>query len=218
MRRRTPAVDLPGWHIPRRTTEAAAPKPGGFSDSGPYIFAGARPGPYGRSVRALVWLVGFAVLSGGSGCLSGTQRRQETLARASREFTEGLRWGRYDQVASHLSAEEARLFSQRLGYVGPELAMADAEITSINLADDATHATVIADFSWYNQRKALVRSATLQQEWAWQDGRWLCVSQRRLRGDRFPLVPEPLATPTPADPPSAPNPPAPAPPASSVTP
>ena len=169
-------------------------------------------------MRVFVWLLGFAILSGGSGCLSGAQRRQETLSRASREFAEGLRWGRYDQVASHLSAEEARLFSQRLGYVGPELAMADAEITSINLADDATHATVIADFSWYNQRKALVRAATVQQDWEWHDGRWLCVRQRRLRGDRFPLVPEPLMTPPPSGSSPAPAPPTPSPTTSSLAP
>jgi len=138
--------------------------------------------------------VGFLALGLASSCLSPAQRRQETLSRVSREFTDGLRWGRYDRVTPYLSPEDARLFFQRVDYAGTDLAMADAEITSVTMSDDAQKATVVANLSWYNQRKALLRSATFEQEWQWSDGRWLCAKQRRLHGDRFPLLPEPLAT------------------------
>lgn len=144
-------------------------------------------------VRAVMWLSVVLGLGVEMACLSPGQRREESLSRVSREFNDGLRWGRYDNVTSHLSPEDARLFFERVSYVGGELAMADSEITSVKLDDSAEHATVRAEVSWYNQRKALLRSATLEQDWQWSKGQWLCVRQIRVRGDRFPLVPEPLS-------------------------
>ena len=51
---------------------------------------------------------------------------------------------------------------------------------------------------WYNKSDPSVRQATLQQRWELRGGRWMMMKQRRLRGDRFPLVPEPVLEPKPA--------------------
>jgi hypothetical protein len=125
-------------------------------------------------------------------CVAPSQRREESLLKTAREFNDGLRWGRDDQVAACLTAVEAQSLQTRKADLGDDFVMADQDTKSIQIAPGAQKATVVAEFTWYDQRRALVKKSTIEQKWEWLNGRWLVTSQRRTHGDRFPLVPEPL--------------------------
>ena len=101
-------------------------------------------------------------------------------------------WGRYEQVSRFLPEQESQALLARKADLGDDFAMADDEVTSIQFAPGADEATVVTEFTWYNQRRALVRKSTIEQRWRWDDGRWMVAEQRRIHGDRFPLVPERL--------------------------
>ncbi|MEO8213017.1 MAG: hypothetical protein ABI560_07485, partial [Myxococcales bacterium] len=87
----------------------------------------------------------------------------------------------------------ATRFLARTGTLADDFEMADDEVSSITFTDAGLRADVIVDFTWYNQRRSLLRRTLVAQEWRFTEGRWLCTTQRRLRGDRFPLIPEPVA-------------------------
>jgi hypothetical protein len=71
---------------------------------------------------------------------------------------------------------------------------------SIMTVPGAEKATVVAEFSWFNQRRGVVQKSRIEEKWEWLENRWIVTSQRRISGDRFPLVPEhtiePPTTPT----------------------
>jgi hypothetical protein len=136
-------------------------------------------------------------------CMTPTQRREDTLIREARTFNDDLRWARYDQLTASLPPEEAPLFMARANAVGDDLVLADYEVTSITFAPDSEKATVGVSIQWYTRRASIVHSTTLEQRWELRNGRWLVAKQRRVRGDRFPLVPEPAAPPI-AEPPPPP--------------
>ena len=146
------------------------------------------------AARALVFSLPLLVCAGAAGtaCMTPTQNRQDALVRITREYNSGIRWGRYQDVTAHLSADEAERFLTRAGNMSDEFELADNEVASIRFQDGGNRAEVVVDFTWYNQRQALVRRSVIQQDWRYRDGRWICDRQRRLRGDRFPLVAEPV--------------------------
>jgi hypothetical protein len=143
-----------------------------------------------RPLAAVVLaLLGVFVVAG-AGCLPPSQRRADSLNRVAREFNDGLRWGRDDQVLSCLSADDARALRARRAALGDELVIADHEVKSIQLGPDAETATVVAEFSWFTQRRNVVQKTTVEEKWTWNQNRWLVSEQRRVAGERFPLVPE----------------------------
>jgi hypothetical protein len=54
---------------------------------------------------------------------------------------------------------------------------------------------VVAVFSWFNQRQGVVKKSTIEQKWEFLDAHWVVTSQRRVSGERFPLVPEHVEAP-----------------------
>jgi hypothetical protein len=139
-----------------------------------------------------------------TGCLvTPVQRREDTLVREAHEFNDDIRWGRYEQLHLSLPPEEAALLSSRAAAMGDDLVVGDYEVTSIHFASGSEAATALVKFDWYSKRDSILHSSTIEQRWEFQAGKWMVTKQRRLRGDRFPLVTEP-ASPPPASPPPAP--------------
>jgi hypothetical protein len=126
-----------------------------------------------------------------------TQQREESLVREARSFNDDLRWQRYEQLHLSLPAGEAALLNARAAAVGDDLAMGDYEVSSIAFDRGSEAATVLVKFDWYSKRDPILRSSTLEQRWEIQGGRWVVTKQRRVRGDRFPLVTEPAPPPAP---------------------
>jgi hypothetical protein len=133
-----------------------------------------------------------------AGCLvTPTQRREDTLVREAREFNDDIRWGRYEQLHLSLPPEEARLITSRAAALGDDLVVGDYEVTSINFASGSEAATALVKFDWYSKRDSILHSSVVEQRWELMSGKWLMTKQRRVRGDRFPLVTEPVPPPAP---------------------
>jgi hypothetical protein len=129
------------------------------------------------------------------GCFTPTQRREEDLTRDARMWNDEFRWARWDSIGQSMTAEENALFQERRRLVDEDLVMADYEVTAIKFLPGSQAATVDVRLEWYTKTELTVRRATLQQRWEHRGGRWMMIKQRRVRGDRFPLVPEPVAPP-----------------------
>lgn len=143
--------------------------------------------------RRQVLAASLGVLASGclsSGCLSPGQQKQDVLVRSSREFNNDLRWARYDTAAGYFNGEEAVRFLKRADLVEDELVIADHEMTSIKFDQPPVKAKTVAHFEWYTKRDPVIRKTSVEQNWEIVGGDWKVMSQRRLRGERFPLVPE----------------------------
>ena len=120
-----------------------------------------------------------------------SQRREEDLIHGARMWNDDFRWARWDMVGLSLTPEENALFQERKNLVVDDLVIADYELTGIRFLESSRAATVDVTLQWYKKSDPTVRQVTLQQRWEQRGGRWLMIKQRRVRGDRFPLVPEP---------------------------
>jgi len=126
-----------------------------------------------------------------AGCMTPAQRREDNLLNEARTFNNDFRWARWSVVGQSMTPEENLLFQERKNLVDDNLVLADYEVTSIRFLQNSEVATVEVSLQWYKKDEPTVRKATLQQRWELRMGRWLMIKQRRVRGDRFPLVPEP---------------------------
>jgi hypothetical protein len=119
-----------------------------------------------------------SLLAGVAGCLTPTQRREDDLMREARTWNDDFRWERWDIVGQSMTPEENALFQARKNLVDADLVIADYEVTSVRFLQNS--------------------QAAMQQRWELRGGRWMMIKQRRVRGDRFPLVPEPVEEKKPA--------------------
>jgi hypothetical protein len=94
---------------------------------------------------------------------------------------------------SCLGTDDARALRARRADVGDDLVIADQEVKSIQAAPEADSATVVAEFTWFNQRRNVVQKSTIEETWTWKENHWLVTEQRRIAGAHFPLVPEHVA-------------------------
>jgi hypothetical protein len=140
----------------------------------------------------MTWRFGsvLALLACCFGCMTPTQRREDDLVYNARMWNDDFRWGRWNIVGQSLTPEENTLFQERTNLVGKDLVIADYEVTSVRFLEESRAATVEVALEWYKKGDPTVRQATLQQRWEQRGGRWMMIRQRRVRGDRFPLVPE----------------------------
>jgi hypothetical protein len=126
------------------------------------------------------------------GCMTPTQRREDDLIRDARMFNDDFRWGRWEVLGQSMTPEENILFQARKNLVDTDLVIVDYEVVGVRFMDKSEAATVDVKLEWYKKSDPSVRQATLQQRWELRGGRWMMIKQRRTRGDRFPLVPEPV--------------------------
>ena len=133
------------------------------------------------------------LLAAAASCLTATQRREEDLRLEARLWNDDFRWGRWEIVGQSMTPEENELFQERRRLVDEDLVIADYEVTSIRFLPRSQAATVDVNLEWYRKTEPSVRRASLQQRWEHRAGRWMMIKQRRTRGNRFPLVPEPAA-------------------------
>jgi len=133
----------------------------------------------------------------GAACVTPTQQRVELLGQNVREWNADVRWARYETAAAAMEPEEGRAFLKRVDQVEKDLIIADFEIINIKVGEPTTKATVIVRFEWYSQSRPVISSSVIEQRWEWKGGVWMVQEQKRLRGERFALVPEPPTDVTP---------------------
>jgi hypothetical protein len=134
----------------------------------------------------------MVLVAGAMGCMTATQRREDELVQNSRMWNDDFRWGRWDIVGQSMTPEENKLFQQRKNLVEDDLVIVDYEVMAVHFLEHSEAATVDVKLEWYRKAEETVRHATLQQRWERRAGNWMMIKQRRVRGDRFPLVPEPV--------------------------
>jgi hypothetical protein len=140
------------------------------------------------------WMAAITAMlvAGALGCMTPTQRREDDLVREARTFNDDFRWERWDILGQSMTPEENALFQARKDLVDADLVIVDYEVTSVRFLQSSEAATVDVRIEWYKKSDPSVRQVTLQQHWELRAGRWMMIKQRRVRGDRFPLVPEPV--------------------------
>jgi len=149
-------------------------------------------------MKSIAGIVALLVV-GALGCITPGQRREEDLMREARIFNDDFRWGRWDVLGQSMTPEENALFQARKDLLDNDLVIVDFEVTSIRFLQSSQAAAVDVHIEWYKKSDPSVRQSTLQQRWELRNGRWMMIKQRRSRGDRFPLVPEPAAEKTAVD-------------------
>ena len=127
------------------------------------------------------------------GCITPAQSRRDGLVRVAHEFNDGMRWRRAEQITPRLPPDEVQSFLARMATLADDFEMADHEVTSIAFGDNGARAAVGVEFTWYNQRRSLLRHTVVGQDWRFLDGQWICAKQTRLSGDRLPLILEPAS-------------------------
>ena len=136
-------------------------------------------------------VISAVLLATAFGCMTPGQRREDDLIRDARMFNDDFRWGRWEVLGQSMTPEENALFQARKNLVDTDLVIVDYEVVGVHFMDKSEAATVDVKLEWYKKSDPSVRQATLQQRWELRNGRWMMIKQRRSRGDRFPLVPEP---------------------------
>lgn len=138
--------------------------------------------------RTLPFLAAL-VLAATAACMTPSQQKLADLKMTTRQHNSDVRWGRYNTAASNFVAPGGDLFMKRVSLVEAELVMADQEVESITLNED-NKATAMVVMMWYTQREPIVRTTYVEQVWVFRGSQWFIETERRVRGDRFPLVPE----------------------------
>lgn len=150
-----------------------------------------------RTLRSLILPVAALCVAGHLvGCMTPVQKREDDLVFNARMWNDDFRWGRWEIVGQSMPPEEFRLFQERKNLLDADLVIADYEVTAVRFSHSSQAATVEVRLEWYKKSEPSVRQATLQQRWEYRGGRWWMIRQRRVRGDRFPLVPEPVESPS----------------------
>ena len=112
--------------------------------------------------------------------------------REARIFNDDFRWGRWDVLGQSMTPEENALFQARKDLLDNDLVIVDYEVTSIRFLQSSQAAAVDVHIEWYKKSDPSVRQTTLVQRWELRGSHWMMIKQRRVRGTRFPLVPEPI--------------------------
>ena len=138
---------------------------------------------------------GLILAAGLAACFTPSQRREDELMHNARQWNDDFRWGRWDVLGQSMTSEENAFFQERRRLIEADLVMADYEVTAVKFLESSEAATVDARIEWYTKSEPSVRQTSFQQRWERRAGRWMMIKQRRVRGDRFPLVPEPDSEP-----------------------
>jgi hypothetical protein len=143
-------------------------------------------------MKSIAGIVALLVV-GALGCITPGQGREADLIRDARLFNDDFRWGRWDVLGQSMIPEENALFQARKNLLDNDLVIVDYEVTSVRFLQSSQAATVDVHIEWYKKNDPSVRQTTLIQRWELRGSRWMMIKQRRVRGTRFPLVPEPVS-------------------------
>ncbi|MGD0836573.1 MAG: hypothetical protein ABSB49_08020 [Polyangia bacterium] len=138
------------------------------------------------------FLLALLVLVQVGACFAPAQRREDDLLQEARAWNDDLRWARWDVLGQALTPEENARMQERRDLIAKELVIADNEVTAVHFQPGSRGAAVSVTLDWYKKSEAVLRQTTLEQQWELRAGHWIMIKQKRTRGDRFPLVPEPV--------------------------
>jgi hypothetical protein len=130
-----------------------------------------------------------------SSCITGMgYSAQDRITQAAREYNDGVRWGRLEQAASHLSKDSRPQFYERHKSVEDELEIADYELVSLDLDKSdkkITRAVARVQYTWTLKRVGLLEKTYTEQKWEEQGYKWVLMSETRTKGSPLTLFDEP---------------------------
>jgi hypothetical protein len=122
-----------------------------------------------------------------AGCVEGMgYSTKDRVTMAAREYNDGVRWGKYEQVARFVTSDRRKRFVERHKDLDDELEIADYELTGIDVDKKKDRATAHVDYTWTLKRTGLVERTSTDQHWEERDGEWVVSSEVRTKGS--PLV------------------------------
>lgn len=134
-----------------------------------------------------------------AGCAVLNNSNRDEMLRVVREYNDGIRWGRYDQVTPRLAQDQRRRFLDRLGGA-EELEILDYDISSIDILPN-NKAQVRVQVTWSLRTQGIARRTEVLESWEQRGiSQWQVVKQVRVRGAPLFLFDEPPPTKAPSTP------------------
>ncbi len=127
-----------------------------------------------------------------SGCMVGDgYSMRDRITAATREYNDGVRWGRYDRAVQFVPDVKRAHFIERHKTLEEELEFADCEVLDLDLDKKKARAVSHVEYTWTLKREGLLKKTSVEQVWVERDGRWVVDSETRTRGSPLPLFDEP---------------------------
>jgi hypothetical protein len=130
-------------------------------------------------MRSLILLLCVAL---GSSCLYTD--RKEALNEALTEYNTGLRWGRTDWMADHVSKDKQEKLVRGQVASGT-LQITNCELESVKMEGDAK-AVAVVRVEWYLLNQARLCTSKLRQIWKRDGRRWEVTELRQVGGAPYP--------------------------------
>ena len=137
------------------------------------------------------------------GCASH-QKRTDSLLETSVRFQEGLRWGRYEDAASHVPPADRETFLDEHDELSDSLRIDDYEVIRVHFRESHEEAMVQVKYTWHLDGEGIVKETVTDQRWQLHGTAWWMEEEAIKRGADMPglegkkKAPEKAPEPTPA--------------------
>jgi hypothetical protein len=125
------------------------------------------------------------------GCIAGMgYSTVDQVTNAAREYNNDVRWGRYEQAATHVPSDRRARFVEKRTQLDDELEIADFELVNIVIDKKKETASARVDYTWLLKERGIVEKTTTRQSWERRDGVWVVAEEVRLKGAPLSLFDE----------------------------
>jgi hypothetical protein len=114
------------------------------------------------------------------------QKKKESLLDTSLRFQEGLRWGRFEDAASHVPASEREAFLDEHDKLADNLRIDDYEVIRVHFSGGQEEAMVEVKYTWHLDGEGIVKTTVTDQRWELHGVAWLLEDESKKRGDDMP--------------------------------
>jgi hypothetical protein len=128
------------------------------------------------------------------GCAGMGYSTRDRVTTAAREYNDGVRWGKWEQAASHIDKDDRAHFLERHVALEDELEIADYEMIALDIdKSDRKKEKITArlNYTWTLKRQGVVQKTTTLQRWEERDGGWIMAGEQRIHGAPLTLFDEP---------------------------
>ena len=119
------------------------------------------------------------------GCAPRVPPREDLMTRV-RQYTEGLRWRRYEDAAMLLAAVNRESFLEERDDLDEDLRIDATDIIRVRVGGKGDKAEVRIRYGWYLNSEGLVKKTTALQEWEKRSDRWVLVTEVLHKGEPMP--------------------------------
>lgn len=128
------------------------------------------------------------------GCMFANLTPTERFKESAHLLNDASRWGRVDIASEQVSPKYRDKFVARHREWGTTLSIADADLTSMQLAEDRQSALSEISVSWYSTGGVTLRTSVITQKWALEQGNFFLIDEAIRVGDPSVFVEDEPAT------------------------